>query len=69
MTVEKHAIRYAVIGGIALAQWGVVRVTRDVDIKVFVPDTKYDAVRTLLIKHFPDKTRLDIPEAVQLLKQ
>jgi hypothetical protein len=43
--LEKHSIRYAVIGGIALAQWGVIRVTRDVDVKVLVPDTKYDAIR------------------------
>lgn len=60
--LEKHSIRYAVIGGIALAQWGVIRVTRDVDVKVFVPDTKYDAIRSLLIKTFPDKARLNIPD-------
>jgi hypothetical protein len=60
--LEKKGLRYAVIGGIAMAQWGVVRVTRDVDIKVLVPDRKYDAIRSLLTKNFPDKTRLNIPE-------
>jgi hypothetical protein len=39
--LEGQGYRYAVIGGIALAQWGVVRATRDVDIKVFVPNTDY----------------------------
>ncbi len=65
--LEKKAIRHAVIGGIALAQWGVVRVTRDVDIKVLVPDTRYDAIRSLLINNFPDQTRLNIPENLLIL--
>ena len=59
--LEKHGIRYAVIGGIALSQWGVIRVTRDIDFKVLAPDTNYDKISSLLYKNFPEKTRLDIP--------
>lgn len=32
--LDDHHYRYALIGGIALAQWGVVRATYDVDIKM-----------------------------------
>jgi predicted nucleotidyltransferase len=60
--LEKHGIRYAVIGGIALSQWGVIRVTRDIDFKVLAPDTNYDNISSLLYKNFPEKARLDIPE-------
>ena len=60
--LEKHGIRYAVIGGIALSQWGVIRVTRDIDFKVLAPDTNYDNISSLLYKKFPEKARLDIPE-------
>lgn len=34
--LEEHGYRYAIIGGVALAHWGVVRATYDVDIKVLV---------------------------------
>jgi hypothetical protein len=36
--LEKSGYRYAVIGGLALAQWWMVRLTQDIDIKVLVPD-------------------------------
>ena len=32
--LESHGYRYALVGGMALPQWGVVRATYDVDIKV-----------------------------------
>lgn len=60
--LEKHGFRYSVIGGIALSQWGVIRVTRDIDIKVLVPDTKYDRVSALLYKNFPDKARPEVQD-------
>ncbi len=53
--LEEHGYRYAIIGGIALAQWGVIRVTRNVD-KVLVPDTDYDAVRAALQAAFPARS-------------
>ena len=31
--LQEHGYRYAIVGGIALPQWGVVRATYDVDIK------------------------------------
>lgn len=38
--LEGNGYRYAIVGGIALSQWGVVRDTHDVDIKVLVPNTR-----------------------------
>lgn len=57
--LEEHGYRYAVIGGIALSQWQAVRVTRDVDIKVLVPDTDFASVRTAIRAAFPDPARTD----------
>jgi hypothetical protein len=53
--LEQNGYRYAVIGGIALSQWGVARYTHDVDIKVFVPDTDYPAIRNRLRSAFLNK--------------
>jgi hypothetical protein len=36
--LEKNGYRYAIIGGIALSQWGIIRATYDIDIKVAVPN-------------------------------
>lgn len=60
--LEQHGYRYAIIGGIALSQWGVVRFTYDVDIKVLVPDTDYAAARAALCAAFPFTTRDLAPE-------
>ncbi|MBC8181277.1 nucleotidyltransferase [candidate division KSB1 bacterium] len=60
--LEKHNYRYAIIGGIALSQWGVVRATYDIDIKVLVPDTDYTRIRDLLKSTFPLPARKIIPE-------
>lgn len=60
--LDKHEYRYAIIGGIALSRWGIVRATYDVDIKVLVPDTNYDAIRTALRTAFPKRARPGIPE-------
>jgi len=60
--LETHSYRYAVIGGIAASQWGLLRFTYDVDIKVLVPDTEYPAVRAALRAAFPDRAREHVPE-------
>ena len=60
--LEEHGYRYAVIGGVALSQWGLVRATYDVDIKVLVPDMDYDAVRAALRAAFPNRARPHVPE-------
>ena len=60
--LENNGFRYAIIGGIALSQWGVVRVTHDVDIKVHVPDARYTGVREALKKAFPDRAHPQAPE-------
>lgn len=60
--LEQHGHRYAIIGGIALSQWGVVRFTHDVDIKVLVPDTNYSAVRAALRAAFPKRAREHVPQ-------
>lgn len=59
--LEYRHLAYAVIGGMALAQWGVVRATLDVDFKIAVPDTDYAAVRDLLVRRFPLPGRPDLP--------
>jgi len=55
--LEGHGYRYAIVGGVALPQWGVVRATYDVDIKVLVPDVNYAAFRTVLREAFPQRAR------------
>ncbi len=60
--LEQHGYRYAVIGGIALSQWGVVRFTYDVDIKVLVPDANYSAARAALRAAFPQRARENAPQ-------
>ncbi len=55
--LEGAGYRYAIIGGIALAQWGFVRATRDVDIRVLVPDTDYARTRAALRAAFPESAR------------
>jgi hypothetical protein len=60
--LEKNGHRYAIIGGIALSQWGFARYTHDVDIKVLVPDTDYTSVREGLRTAFPERARMEIPE-------
>ena len=60
--LEKQGYRYAIIGGIALAQWGFVRTTQDVDVKVLVPDTNYAAVRSVLRAAFPEPARTQLPQ-------
>lgn len=59
--LEANGYDYALIGGLALAQWGVVRATFDVDFKVAVPDNEYAAVRTALRQAFPNQTRQGAP--------
>ncbi len=60
--LEGAGYRYAIIGGIALAQWGVARYTYDVDIKVVAPNTDYTALRNVLRTAFPDQAREHLPE-------
>ncbi len=60
--LEEHGYRYAVIGGVALPVWGIVRATRDIDIKVLVPETNYDTIRTALRAAFPQRARQHVPE-------
>jgi predicted nucleotidyltransferase len=60
--LEAHHYRYAIIGGIALAQWGVARYTHDVDLKVLVPDTDFDRVHAHLRAAFPVRARTHAPE-------
>jgi len=59
--LDGHGYRYAIIGGVALSQWGVIRATYDVGIKVLVPNQDYAAVRTDLRSAFPQPARLQAP--------
>ena len=60
--LEKHHYRYAIIGGIALSQWGVARYTHDVDLKVLVPELEFDSTRADLRAIFPVRARVHVPE-------
>jgi predicted nucleotidyltransferase len=60
--LEEQGYRYAVIGGIAVAQWGFPRATHDVDLKVLVPNTDYAGVRAALLRRFPERARTNAPE-------
>jgi predicted nucleotidyltransferase len=60
--LEERGFEYAIIGGVALPFWGLVRATRDVDIKVLVVDTDYDSVRAALRAAFPQRARQRAPE-------
>jgi hypothetical protein len=59
--LESRGYRYAIIGGIALTYWGVVRATYDIDIKVLVPDMDFSALRSALREQFPETARDGAP--------
>ena len=59
--LEQQNYRYAIVGGIALSYWGVVRATYDVDIKVMVPDSDYPTARHTLQSAFSQQARLELP--------
>ena len=59
--LEQQGYRYAIIGGLAVAQHGFARATQDVDIKVLVPDTDYARVRAAIVAQFPERARLHAP--------
>lgn len=59
--LEAHGYRYAIIGGIAVTAWGTIRATRDVDLKVLVPDLDYAAVRDAIRAAFPEPGRPHLP--------
>ena len=60
--LETQGYRYAVIGGIANQLWGEERFTRDVDLKVIVPDLDYAAVRAAIRAAFPEPGRPHAPD-------
>ena len=60
--LDEHGYKYAIIGGVALPFWGLVRATRDIDIKVLVVDTDYDSVRSALRAGFPVRARQRAPD-------
>ncbi len=60
--LEAQGYRYAVIGGIAVTTCGTIRATRDVDLKVLVPDLNYAAARTAIRAAFPEPGRPHAPD-------
>ncbi len=60
--LESQGYQYVVIGGVALSQWHVIRATRDVDLKVLVPEMEYGAVREAIRTAFPKRARVHVPE-------
>lgn len=59
--LEQEKIRYAVIGGVAVSQWGYDRYSEDVDFKIYVPSSDFPAMRALLRKKFPINAREHLP--------
>jgi hypothetical protein len=59
--LEASGYGYALIGGIALAQWGVVRATYDADLKVLAPNHDYGRARAHIRSAFPDQARPELP--------
>lgn len=59
--LEEQGYRYALIGGIAVSQWGFARATQDVDIKVLVPNTDFAGVRAAILAKFPERARQHAP--------
>ena len=60
--LDEKGYRYALIGGVALAQWGIARYTHDVDLKVLIPDLEYERIRTALHTAFPVRARTQGPQ-------
>jgi predicted nucleotidyltransferase len=60
--LDEMGYRYAIIGGVALAQWGVARYTHDIDLKILIPDLEYDQARANLHAAFPMRARTQGPQ-------
>lgn len=60
--LEEIGCRYAVVGGIALSQWGVLRFMHDIDLKVVVPNSDYAALRGRLLAAFPERAPRHAPQ-------
>ncbi len=60
--LEDRGYGYALIGGIANQVWGQARFTYDIDMKVLVPDLKYETVQDAIIRTFPEPGRPDLPD-------
>jgi len=60
--LDTSGFKYAIVGGIALAQWGVVRATYDIDVKVLIPENRYEEIKSMIYKKFPHPTRQNIQD-------
>ncbi len=60
--LDNSGYRYAVIGGIAVSEWGIARTTIDIDIKVLVIESDYEKIREILISNFPTAARQNAPK-------
>lgn len=63
--LESQDISYALIGGIAVQQWGEPRATRDVDVMVMVPEEQFEAFVMGAVEQF----RARIPEPIDFAMQ
>jgi hypothetical protein len=57
--LDSNGYSYAIVGGIALAQWGVIRATGDIDIKVLVPESDDAAARRALRSAFAGRSQVN----------
>ncbi len=63
--LETHHIAYALIGGIAVQQWGEPRATRDVDVVVMVPQERFEAFVADAVERF----RARIPDPLDFARR
>ncbi len=63
--LTRHAIPYAVIGGVAVQVWGQPRLTLDLDLTVLMPPEGIAGFVHLLLQHFPSR----VPDPVAFARR
>jgi hypothetical protein len=63
--LERNAVPYMIIGGLANAIWGEPRATVDIDATVWVAEDRFDAIVSILQKKF----RSRVPDPVSFLRE
>ncbi len=62
--LEEQKIEYVIIGGVAVAGWGNIRTTRDIDIIINLKEKQIKPLETALKKEELDTTEYEIKEAL-----
>ena len=69
--LEKHAFRFCIIGGLAVARWGRIRATQDADVSLFTGFEDEERIIDRLLSHFeprrPDTREFALQYRILLL--